>query len=159
MSFRLRVLAAASIGCVLGFLAARSRTFGNPKEWALFRKHHGSFFKVAPELQDLIEKLFRDQPSADTAQRKLVFLLGCLCWEDFREILLLCSNGYGIAASRILRSLYEHAVTAHHIAKHPENADLFDDFVHVQNKKIIDHAAVILTPDQLLQHVSQERQR
>jgi hypothetical protein len=55
---------------------------------------------------------------------RVVFLMGSLCWEDFQEILLLSGNGYGIGASKVLRSLYEHAVAAQHVAKHPEAASV-----------------------------------
>jgi hypothetical protein len=159
MSTRLRVLVGASLGFLVGIAWSRRRAFGHPQEWQVFRKNHSKFFKFVPELQSLVNTIFGDQPSANTPARRLVYLLGCLCWQDFREIVLLCGNGYGVAAAKILRSLYEHAVTAHHIAKHPENAHLFDDYIYVQDKKILEYAKTALSPDQLARLVSEDQRK
>jgi hypothetical protein len=52
-----------------------------------------------------------------------------LCCEDFFEVLLCCGNGYGVAALKLLSTLYERGVTLH---EHPEELDAFVDFYHVQ---------------------------
>jgi hypothetical protein len=38
-------------------------------------------------------------------------LYGRMCMEEFFEILLMCGNGYGIGAEKILRGFWEKAVT------------------------------------------------
>jgi hypothetical protein len=106
-----------------------------------------------------VNTIFGDQPLANTPSSRLVYLLGCLCWQDFREIVLLCGNGYGIAAAKLLRSLYEHAVTAQYIAKHPESAPLFDEYVHLQDKTLLEHAKKVLTPEQLALLFSEEQRK
>lgn len=159
MSKRMRVLLGASIGFFVGIVWQRSRTLGNPQEWQLFRKRHPKFFKAIRELQTLLNVIFGDQPLANTPATRLVYLLGCLCLQDFQEIVLLCGNGYGVAAAKILRSLYEHAVTAHHIAKHPEDAPLFDEYVHMQDKTLLEHAKKSMTPEQLAQFLSEEQSK
>ena len=57
-----------------------------------------------------------------------MFSLSYNCTEDFGEILLLCGNGYRIGAKKILRGMYERAVTAWHLHDHPEEAENFFDF-------------------------------
>jgi hypothetical protein len=141
----------------MGLIWTRARSLGHPHEWDAFRKRHPEFLKHLPELEALINAVFVEQPSANTPDRRLVYLLGCLCWQDYREILLLCGNGYGIAAAKILRSLYEHAVTAHHIVRHPEDIDLFNDYIHVQNKKFLEYTKNVLTPEQFSQLVTDEQ--
>jgi hypothetical protein len=44
------------------------------------------------------------------------------------EILLLCANGYGIGAMKLLRGLYERAVTAHYLHQNPDSSQDFWDF-------------------------------
>lgn len=56
---------------------------------------------------------------------RVVFFISRVCVEDFLEILLLCANGYGLGGLKILRSMYERAVTARYLHLHPENTDDF----------------------------------
>lgn len=155
MSGRMRVLLGSSLGFALGIIWARGRSLGRPAEWQSFRKRHPHFIRNVPRLQAIVDRIFADQPSANTLDRQLVFLLGCLCWQDFIEIALLCGNGYGIGAAKLLRGLYEHAVTGHHLAKHPQNAPLFDEYLHVQNKKFLDYAMDSMPAAQLANIFSQ----
>lgn len=48
--------------------------------------------------------------------------------EDFNEVLLLCGNGYGIGAEKLIRGMYERAVTLVYLHQHPEYADDFLDY-------------------------------
>jgi len=141
----------------MGVVWMRARSLGHPQEWDIFRKRHPQLLKHLRELEALINTVFVEQPSANTPDRRLVYLLGCLCWQDYREILLLCGNGYGIAAAKILRSLYEHAVTAHHLVKHPENASLFNDYVHIQDKKFLEYARSVIPPEQFATLLGDDR--
>jgi hypothetical protein len=143
----------------MGVLWNRRHTVGDQREWQYFKKTHRDFVRVVPELDALVKRFFTEQPSATTDNRRLVFMLGCLCWQDFKEIILLCANGYGIAAARALRSLYEHAVTAQHIARHPENAHLFNEYIHVQDGKILQHAERTLTPETLARWFTDDQKR
>jgi hypothetical protein len=42
---------------------------------------------------------------------KFLLMFGRDCVEDFSEILFCCGNAYGHAAQKLLRGLYERAVT------------------------------------------------
>jgi len=64
---------------------------------------------------------FEDQFWADLA----VFYLGRISADDFNELLLLSSNGWGFGALKILRGMYEHVVTAAFISKSPAEARAF----------------------------------
>ncbi len=158
MSTRVRILLGVSLGFCIGVIAAsKRRVFGHPKEWKQFERAHPSFLATLPELNRLVTDLFDSRPTALTPDRKLIFLLGCLCAEDFKEIVLLCGNGYGVAAAKVVRSLYEHAVTAQHILRHPENAALFDEYVHVQDKKLIQHMRDAIDPTEFAGLFSNQR--
>lgn len=52
-------------------------------------------------------------------------------------MLLCCGNGYGIAAEKLLRSLYEHAVTLEYLHKHPEDLENFLDFHYISQYKFL----------------------
>jgi hypothetical protein len=69
---------------------------------------------------------------------RVVFHLSRICAEDFNEILVLCGNGYGIAAQRLLRGMYERAVTARFISMNPELADDFVEFGWINLHKLIE---------------------
>jgi len=50
----------------------------------------------------------------------------------------LCWHGGG--ALKLLRTLYEQALTAAYLGKHPSEAEDFQDFAHIQEKKLLTHA-------------------
>lgn len=111
--------------------------FGHPEKWDLFRKRHSLFFEKFPNLQKAIEIAFLR--SFDTSPTdRVVFFSGKLCVEDFKEILLLCGNGYGygIGAMKILRGMFERAVTARYLHLHPGETSVFLDFYWVTEDKV-----------------------
>ena len=48
------------------------------------------------------------------------FILARLAIDEFSEMLVLTSNGYGLGALKILRSMYEKVVTSAYVAENPE---------------------------------------
>jgi hypothetical protein len=62
----------------------------------------------------------------------ICFGLGHTCREDFLEILFLAANGYSNGALKLLRGLYERALTMSYIIKSPAKADRFMSFVAIQ---------------------------
>jgi hypothetical protein len=66
--------------------------------------------------------------------------LGRICVEDFNEILLLAGNGYGIGAQKILRGMYERAVTSADILANPDTAAPFLDYHKVHAYRAYNHA-------------------
>jgi hypothetical protein len=48
------------------------------------------------------------------------FILARLAIDEFSEMLVLASNGYGLGAMKILRSMYERVVTSAYVAQNPE---------------------------------------
>jgi len=53
------------------------------------------------------------------------------------EILLLCGNGYGIGAQKLVRGMYERAVSARYLMNHPDEVDNFLDFHRVTDYKFL----------------------
>src|SRR5262249_53681654 len=68
---------------------------------------------------------------------RVVITLGKVCWEDFSEIMVCCGNGYGLAGMKLLRGLYERAVTLRYLHEHPEEVENFWDFHHVTQRRLM----------------------
>jgi len=67
---------------------------------------------------------------------KFVYFFGRVILEDFMEIALVCCHGYGVAASKLVRSMYEFAVTLRYLHDHPEEAETFLHYHLIQQDKL-----------------------
>ncbi|MGH9328629.1 MAG: DUF5677 domain-containing protein [Terriglobia bacterium] len=114
----------------------QSPVFGRPDEWDQFAKRHGLFLERFPNLKAAFDTAFLRRGKIDRSVDSVVFFLGRLCVEDFMEVLLLCANGYGIGGMKILRGMYERAVTAAYLHNHPERVEDFLDYYWVSNHKL-----------------------
>jgi hypothetical protein len=127
---------------------------GLPDEWKAFEQRQQVFVEKLPLLRQTFEKVFIRQMQISNSQEKVVFFLGRLCVEDFMEILLLCGNGYGIGALKLLRGLFERSVTLGYIAENPEEADNFLEYHHIHVGKHFNHANEVLS---MSEHLPQEK--
>lgn len=102
---------------------------GNLEEQTRFNEEHWLFLDKVSNLTNARNAGFaRDVEPPSSLVDKLVFSLGLNCSDDFDEIFLLCGNGYGVGGQKILRGMYERAVTAWYLHRHPEEAENFFDF-------------------------------
>src|SRR5437660_9185304 len=114
--------------------------FGLPAEWEKFQESYPVFVEKIPLLFETFKKVFsRKITSSTPSVDKLVFHIGMLCLEDFKEILVLCANGFGVGGQKILRGLYEKTVHADYLSTHPDEADKFLDYFWVHMKKDLNH--------------------
>lgn len=115
-------------------------TFGLRDEWEYFLKRHPRLMDKLQPLFETLHNIFIREVEAPEPAERVVFFLGRLCVEDFMEILLLCGNGYGIGGMKLLRGLYERAVTLGYIGKNPDKAEQFLDYHYVHQGKYFNHA-------------------
>lgn len=115
-------------------------TVGFPKEWQSFFSRHPLWSEKFKLLHATLEKVFIREFSPNTPADKVIFFLGRLCVEDFNEAFLLCANGYGFGGLKIVRGLYERAVTSGYIAKHPNEAESFLEYHFIHKGKMLNHA-------------------
>jgi hypothetical protein len=101
--------------------------FSQPEEERLFNERHSKFLELLPSFNDSLDNVFKHTVMADR-KGLTVFMLGRRCANDFSEILLLASNGYGFAALQILRSMFEKLVDARYLHEHPTEVDNFCDY-------------------------------
>jgi hypothetical protein len=117
-------------------------TFGPEAEWDNFTLRHPRFIARFPELTRIMNQVVVRRLEHSTLADRVTFYLGRLAVEDFNEILLNAGNGYGVAAIKLLRSLYERVVTMMFLICHPEKTTDFLDYDRVHTRKAINHMAM-----------------
>lgn len=121
-------------------MQANEITFGFPDEWGAFLARHPRFSEKLQSLSETFHRFFIRKVETSEPADGVVFSLGRLSVEDFMEVLLLCGNGYGIGGMKLLRGLYEKAVTLGYIARKPEKAEQFLEYHFVHQGKLFNHA-------------------
>jgi hypothetical protein len=118
-------------------MAAPFTMYGFPDECQKFDQRHPLWQEIMVNLVRALNIAFTRVQIMSGPEDKFVYFYGSLCREDFMEILLLCYHGYGVAASKLVRSMYEHAVTLRYLHEHPDETDTFLDYHLIQNDKLI----------------------
>lgn len=111
-------------------------SFGVREEGEAFVRRHSRFFERFSNLKQALDIAFIRTGQSGGPAGRVVFLLGRLCVEDFMEILLLAGNGYGIGAQKIVRGMFERAVTARYLHLNPDETQRFLDYHWVQQHKL-----------------------
>lgn len=70
-----------------------------------------------------------------------------LACEDFVEIAFLAEHGYGFAALKLLRGIYERAVVGGYIASDPQEAQRLHDYIFIDSHKFSNRAGAVYTSD------------
>ena len=115
--------------------------FGFPDEWAKFQERFPAFLGAFDALGETINRIQvrtftpKKHPADET-----VFFLGSLAKKDFTEVWLMAGNGLGTGALKVLRGMYECAVTAAYISKFPREAKQFWKFGVIAHRRLLDHA-------------------
>ena len=112
--------------------------YGYPEEWADFQKRNPEFLRHFGNLEKAIDAAFQRVHEKTELWQRTIFFLGRIGVEEFMEILLMCGNGYGIGAQKLLRGMYEHAVTANYLFKHLEQAEDFQAYERVADYKLLE---------------------
>lgn len=115
-----------------------------------------SFLARNPKFPDALLKLFdvgnkcfgRDPHPKDPLEN-ICFWLGHTCRYDFLEVVFLAINGYGAGATKILRSLYERAVTIEYLVANPSKVDRFIQFAAIQENRAMEAALKQVLQDQI----------
>jgi hypothetical protein len=114
----------------------RKVLFGDETEWDDFHRRNPEFANRVGNLVNAIQLAFATLTVQEPVD-KVLFHLNRLCTEDFSEILLLCGNGYGIGAEKLLRGMYERAVTATYLHDNPTEVDNFLGYHKISAYKLM----------------------
>lgn len=117
--------------------SGRRLIIGFQEEWQDFERRNAIFLDRFPILEKGISLAFSRDVQLSEPFDKFVLLFGRVCYEDFSEILLCCGNGNGQAAQKLLRGLYERAVTLRFLQENPSEFDDFFDFFHISQRKLM----------------------
>ncbi len=109
--------------------------FGQSEERQFFTEQFQDFFRLLPNLGKALDSIFKRNVPASRAGLT-IFMLGKLCVDDFNEIVLLCANGFGFGAMKILRGMFEKLVDARYLHLHPEEINKFWDYHSVKLQKL-----------------------
>ncbi len=133
--------------------------FGSRKEQQHFLERHKLFFDRFDNVRKAQEMAFLREIDGLRMVDKAVFYLGRLCVEDFSEIMLLTSNGYGGAGMKLLRGMYEKAVTARYLQQHPDKIENFFDFYWVTAHKLGNAMERTFGPDSVPRDKKEEKEK
>lgn len=129
---------------------------GFPEEWREFQRRNGRFLARLPNLKRALDVAFIRTFSSDGPEGRTVFTMGRLCSEEFFEITLLAANGYGYGALKLLRSLFERAVTMAYLCDHPSEVDAFLNYYAISQRKMIRAITDSFGPDAIPQQALEE---
>src|SRR5260370_20047148 len=107
-----------------------------PEECRKFDERHPLWNEMMSSLARALDLAFTRVEVMHSTADKFVYFFGRVILEDFMEIALVCYHGYGVAASKLVRSMYEFTVTLRHLHEHPDEADTFLAYHLVQQDKL-----------------------
>ncbi|HEY4904039.1 MAG TPA: DUF5677 domain-containing protein [Candidatus Sulfotelmatobacter sp.] len=90
------------------------------------------------KLLDLSNKCFGRQFNPKNQIENICFGLGHTSRQDFLEVAFLAINAYGDGATKILRCLYERAVTIEYLMQNPEKINRFLQFATIQENRAVE---------------------
>jgi hypothetical protein len=136
-------------------------TVGRPDEWAYFQATYPDFLKHVPKVVAFAERVIKSEVEFEPPVNIVIHGLTMMCIEEFMEIVLVCGNGYGIAGLKLLRTMYEDAVTAHYLYLEPAEVGKFLDYLFVAEKKVMDaiEREGGAMPPELREHTHREFER
>jgi hypothetical protein len=118
-------------------MASQFTFYGFPDECQKFEQRHPLWNEIMGNLVKAMNLAFTRVEVMEGSADKFVYFFGRIVLEDFMEITLVCYHGYGAAASKLVRSMYEYAVTLRYLHGHPEEAETFLAYHLVQQDKLI----------------------
>jgi hypothetical protein len=119
--------------------------FGDTSESRAFWKRNAEFEPLFDRLITLTNKCFgREYQPANYAEG-VVFDLGQACRDDFGEVVFLAVHGHGNGATKILRGMFERAVTTAYLIKHPAKAERFVRYAAIQEHRAMAAALKVLS--------------
>lgn len=132
--------------------------FGSQKAQDGFNKTYPQFISRLPNLFSVIVGAIDLAHRKEMSQAEMTVLaLARMALEDFRQILLLCSNDETTGGMKLLRGMFERVVTATYIHRHPEEADAFINYFPLTRYKESNAAKSLNLSEEVIQKLKDER--
>jgi hypothetical protein len=119
---------------LIGTLPPQAKWLSETVRWPRLSAQNPGFIDALPSLASVLGQLFCRTVAVSPADLA-IHGLGRICIEDFIEILFLSEHDFSIGALKLLRGLFERAVTAEVIASDASDSDLFVDYYAVSSFK------------------------
>ncbi len=110
--------------------------YGFPDECRKFDERHPLWNEMMGNLVRALDIAFTRVEVMKASADKFVYFFGRIILEDFMEIALVCYHGYGVAASKLVRSMYEFTVTLRYLHEHPDESETFLHYHLIQQDKL-----------------------
>ena len=103
--------------------------FGYQDYWSIANRTYGQQFNAIAELVDIANQMLKaaDQKAAEPME-KVVIELTRATVSGSTDVVLLCGNGCGAGAMKIVRGMFESSWTAEYLRLNPTEAEKFIDF-------------------------------
>jgi hypothetical protein len=121
-------------------------TLGDSRVWPNLERDFPGIYPVFKRLAGTMEKVF-NRNIEFTNRCMAVYSTGRLACEDFVEIAFLAEHGYGFAALKLLRGIYERTVVGRYIASNPDEAERFHDYNVIDAQKFSNRASGVYGSD------------
>lgn len=119
--------------------------FGETVETHEFFNNNPHFAQLFEALNDVGNRALGRQMKPKNRLEDICFGAGNTCRDDFLEIIFLAVNGYGFAASKLLRGLYERAVAIAFMIKNPDKAERLVRFAAIQEHRALEAALKVVS--------------
>ncbi len=111
--------------------------FGQSDKAKVFFNEHPNFWDAFEKLMEASNQCFGRICHYNNRAEEMMFSLGGTCREDYLEIAFMAVHGFNVATTKLLRGLYERAVTHAYIIKNPEKVMKFIRFGAIQTYKVM----------------------
>src|SRR5258708_17523905 len=117
--------------------------FGDTEAYRAFHARYPNFEGTFDRLLVITNKCFSRRLENRTTLQDVCFSIGETCRDEFADIIFLGVNGHGTAAMKLIRGLYERAVTLAYIIKYPKKAKRYLHYTAINEYKMIQAARKI----------------
>lgn len=115
----------------------KNLVFGFSEEWQDFGKRNDALLERFLSFQKAADLAFLGTRYFSEPIDRTVLTVGKVCWEDFSEIMVCSGNGYGIAGMKLLRGLFERAVTLRYLHENPSELENFWDYHNIAQRRLM----------------------
>jgi hypothetical protein len=113
--------------------------FGRPQEREAFVARNRAFMTQGLAVTQLLNQALACERALSAPSDRVIYSLGRIGAEEFWEIVTNAANGYGVAALKLLRPLFEKTVTMMYLIRNPDKVDDFIDYFWVNARKSLSH--------------------
>lgn len=118
---------------------------GDTTETRAFWERNSEFEPLFDTLITLTNKCFGRAYQPANRAEDIVFDLGQACRDDFGEVVMLASHGLGNGGMKLLRGMFERAVTAAYLVKNPDKAERFVRYGAIQEHRMMKAALEVVS--------------